>query len=178
MGQVLARRVALMCCVGILAGCMSRQLESSSINRETADNSENMLWVKAQTGTAPPLLPEPGDIWAGVNIAQQPPSRAEQTNPPAPAVQAPSSPPTKGPYAVQLAATSSANAARAAWQHLLQQMPELIRGRAPTVVQADVNGRQLWRLRATGFATRADAATFCGEVQRNHGQCWVVASAS
>ncbi len=79
---------------------------------------------------------------------------------------------------MQLTAAGSATAARTEWQHLEQRMPQLIDGRVPAVMQAELDGRSLWRLRTGGFASTDEANAFCARVQAEHEKCWVVAGAS
>ena len=79
---------------------------------------------------------------------------------------------------MQLTAAGSATAARTEWQHLEQRMPQLIGGRVPTVMQAELDGRPMWRLRTGGFASTDAANAFCARVQEEHENCWVVAGAS
>ena len=83
-----------------------------------------------------------------------------------------------GHYSVQLTAASSQMAALTQWQRLLKEVPQLIKGREPSVIMAEVDGRSLWRLRTGGFSNRADADSFCSRIRAEHSQCWVVARVS
>jgi SPOR domain len=76
---------------------------------------------------------------------------------------------------VQLAAFSSDDAAHSAWASLMQQAPELLRGHKPDISHVDVGGRTMWRLRTGGFATVAEAASFCAKVQARSGSCSIAA---
>ena len=51
----------------------------------------------------------------------------------------------------QLGALDTEQGARREWQHLQARMPELLSGRTPTIMSADVHGRTFWRLRTGGF---------------------------
>jgi hypothetical protein len=74
-----------------------------------------------------------------------------------------------GAFVAQVAATSTPQAARQA----LDQVTRLIgKGRAPRVEAATVGGRQVYRATVTGFATRAEAISFCGKVENGGGSCW------
>jgi hypothetical protein len=72
---------------------------------------------------------------------------------------------------VQLAALSSERAAMTAWEHLSKQMPELLSGRQPHVMRAEVDGRTYWRLRTGGFASIAQATQFCERVRAKGSGC-------
>jgi len=84
--------------------------------------------------------------------------------------------PAQQPY-VQVAALGSQQAASAEWERLRARTPDLMRGRSPTVQQAEVNGRMFWRLRTTGFVTLADANAFCGRLQAAGSDCWTMLAA-
>ena len=98
-----------------------------------------------------------------------------------PAKPASVTPPPDAPqrqFSVQLTAANSETAALAQWQRLQKEMPQLIGGRVPAVIMAEIAGKSLWRLRTGGFESRADANSFCTRIQAEHAACWVVASAS
>jgi len=76
---------------------------------------------------------------------------------------------------VQLAAFSSNDAAHSAWASLAQQAPDLLHGHKPDISRVDVGGRTMWRLRTGGFATVAEAASFCAKVQARSGSCSIAA---
>lgn len=72
----------------------------------------------------------------------------------------------------QLAALDSEQRARSEWQHLQTQMPELLSGRTPTIMSADVHGRTFWRLRTGGFRTATEQSVFCSQVHGLGLDCW------
>ena len=72
----------------------------------------------------------------------------------------------------QLAALDSEERARSEWQHLQTRMPELLSGRTPTIMPADVHGRTFWRLRTGGFHTAAEQTVFCSQVHGLGLDCW------
>ena len=95
-----------------------------------------------------------------------------------PAAVAPPAPMAPVPAAgteVQLAAFSSDAAAHSAWASLAQQAPDLLHGHKPDITRVDVGGRTMWRLRTGGFATVAEAASFCAKVQARSGSCSIAA---
>ena len=75
---------------------------------------------------------------------------------------------------VQLAAAASAARAVAAWGRLRHDAPGLTDGHEPAVSSAEVNGREVWRLRAGGFADLAAARAFCSGIRVAKADCWVV----
>jgi hypothetical protein len=90
--------------------------------------------------------------------------------PPARAEAGPSS--HQGERFCQLAALDSEERARSEWQHLQTRMPELLSGRTPTIMPADVHGRTFWRLRTGGFHTAAEQTVFCSQVHGLGLDCW------
>ncbi|MBV9785547.1 MAG: SPOR domain-containing protein [Acidisphaera sp.] len=77
------------------------------------------------------------------------------------------------PTGVQLGALDSETAARQEWDRLSRRMPDLLAGRHPSVIRADLGGRTLWRLRMGGFADVAQAAAFCERVRAKGAGCAV-----
>jgi Flp pilus assembly protein TadD len=75
------------------------------------------------------------------------------------------------PY-VQLAALPSASEAMREWQRLGRRSPEILSGREPTITQADVAGKKVWRLRMVGFATIKQARDLCTRLQTARLSCW------
>jgi Flp pilus assembly protein TadD len=75
------------------------------------------------------------------------------------------------PY-VQLAALPSASEAMREWQRLGRRSPEILSGREPTITQADVAGKKVWRLRMVGFATIRQARDLCTRLQTARLSCW------
>jgi Flp pilus assembly protein TadD len=80
-------------------------------------------------------------------------------------------PPAAGAYMVQLAALNSQADAERQWSKISGAMPALFGGRQPDIQTATVQGRVYYRLRTGGFATKADAAKFCGEVSASGSTC-------
>ncbi|HUZ62803.1 MAG TPA: SPOR domain-containing protein [Acetobacteraceae bacterium] len=137
-------------------------------------------------GTATPTPPPAPDQFALPMPPPPPPgyvapaapttalAAAQPVSPAAPAI----APATGGTAAgagqgtqVQLAALDSRQRARVEWQHLQQRMPGLLAGRQPDIVKAVVNGKTFWRLRMNGFATIAQATSFCAQVRAKGASC-------
>ena len=68
-----------------------------------------------------------------------------------------SMPVASGSMQVQLAAVETQEAALAEWQRLAKRMPDLLGPRRPAVVQAQHDGKTIWRLRTGGFSDTAAA---------------------
>jgi Flp pilus assembly protein TadD len=75
------------------------------------------------------------------------------------------------PY-VQLAALPSSSEAMREWRRLGKHSPEILSGREPTITQADVAGKKVWRLRMVGFATIKQARDLCMRLQAARLSCW------
>lgn len=76
-----------------------------------------------------------------------------------------------GDHVVQLAATSSEASANAEWTRLSKDHPDLLSGAERFVVQADVNGKTVYRLRVGTFGSKADAVAFCAAFKAKGGNC-------
>lgn len=80
-----------------------------------------------------------------------------------------------GALAVQLAAVNSDQAAQLEWSRLCRSHPALFSGRRPNVEQVDRNGRKIYRLRTRGFASMAEANSFCEQARAQQVACTVAA---
>lgn len=80
-----------------------------------------------------------------------------------------------GPYLAQIASLRSSEAADAAWTRFSRRSPALFQSARKDVQQADLGERGVYfRVRAGYFASRADAAQFCGQVKALGQECLVV----
>ena len=77
-----------------------------------------------------------------------------------------------GGYVVQLAAPSTEAAAQAEWARRAKAAPGLLGAAEKLVIQADVNGKTVYRLRAGSFATSSDADAFCAAIKASGGACF------
>jgi hypothetical protein len=77
-----------------------------------------------------------------------------------------------GNYLVQIAAPSTEQGAVSEWARKAKAAPELFGTAERFIVQADVNGRTVYRLRAGSFATAADADAFCDAYKAKGGACF------
>ncbi len=116
----------------------------------------------------------PGPVMA----PQAPPkvAAAAPASPPAPMaapVATPVATSASGTDSVQLGALNSSDAAQRAWKNISGATPALFTGMSPDIQSATVNGKTFYRLRVGGFASKADAAKFCGEVSAAGNACTV-----
>ncbi|WP_342629042.1 SPOR domain-containing protein [Nguyenibacter vanlangensis] len=84
---------------------------------------------------------------------------------------APSVTPAGGRYGVQLAALDSEVAAQKEWARLVQHYPDLFAGHEPIIERTERNGAVFFRLRTRGFASIAQATSFCEHVRLNGLAC-------
>jgi len=79
-----------------------------------------------------------------------------------------------GSWMLQLGAFSTSASAEKAWESFGKKYADVLEGLSPDYRQTEVNGKTLFRLRAGGFATRADATARCEELKKQGGSCLVV----
>ncbi len=78
---------------------------------------------------------------------------------------------TGGRYAVQLAALDSDAAARSEWSRLSRRAPSLFSGHKPVIATTTHDGKQFFRLRTAGFASIAEATSFCQQAKQSGIAC-------
>ncbi len=76
---------------------------------------------------------------------------------------------------VQLGAVDSEAAAQQEWARLSRKAPELLGSRRPAFSPAERGGQTFWRLRTGGFASVAEATTFCERARAKHLPCDIAA---
>jgi cell division protein FtsN len=84
---------------------------------------------------------------------------------------APSGDAAAGSYQVQLGALGSQDQAQHQWDRISGASPSLFGDKQPDIETATVNGHTYYRLRTGSFASKADAAKFCGEVSAAGNAC-------
>ncbi|MBK8840639.1 MAG: SPOR domain-containing protein [Hyphomonadaceae bacterium] len=77
-----------------------------------------------------------------------------------------------GSWLVQVAAPSSEAGAMSEWEKRVKSLPEFFSAAERLIVQADVNGKLVYRLRAGAFASKADADAFCSAYKAKGGNCF------
>lgn len=80
-----------------------------------------------------------------------------------------------GNWLVQVAAPSTEAGAIAEWDKRVKSLPEFFSAAERFIVQADVNGKTVYRLRAGAFASKADADAFCSAYKAKGGNCFPAA---
>ncbi|RMD46580.1 MAG: SPOR domain-containing protein [Alphaproteobacteria bacterium] len=66
-----------------------------------------------------------------------------------------------GTPTAQLGAFDSREAALKAWDEVARRNPAVLAGKKRLLIAAERAGKRFWRLRAVGFADRAEARNFC-----------------
>ena len=133
-----------------------------------------MVAPSASTATAPAAAPAPAARpvrVAGANV----PARAARPAAPAaaPAPAAPTGPVRTTGWSVQLGAFQSLAIAQERWASISRRNASVLASRDGISTSATVNGRTVYRLSATGFDSRAAAASACAAVSRAGGDCFV-----
>lgn len=77
-----------------------------------------------------------------------------------------------GNHVVQIAASTSQDAATAEWNKLSKAYPDMLAGGERLIVEADVNGKTVYRVRVGSFGSKADAAAFCAAFKAKGGNCF------
>ncbi|MEZ5937655.1 MAG: SPOR domain-containing protein [Hyphomonadaceae bacterium] len=128
---------------------------------------------KALRETAPVAL-TPAATSAPSTPATAAPVKVETPKPaPTPAQAAPSySFSAAGAYQVQLAAAGSQAAAESEWTRRRNMAPDLFNGGQKIIMQAEVNGRSVYRARIGNFATASEADAFCDALKARGGDCY------
>ncbi|GBQ84992.1 hypothetical protein AA13595_1552 [Gluconacetobacter johannae DSM 13595] len=131
----------------------------------------------AAPGPAPAAQPVPPPATAASPATPSIPAGPATAPAPAaqPAAPAPTPPvaatPAEGKYGVQLAALDSQEAAQKEWARLVHQYPDLFASRTPIVERTERGGAVFYRLRTRGFASIAQATSFCEHVRLNGLAC-------
>jgi hypothetical protein len=97
------------------------------------------------------------------------------TSPPAakPAAKTPApAPAAAGGSFVQIGAVSSQALADKAWTDAAAVSPGLATGKGKNVEKVDRDGKALYRVQMTGFASKADATAFCAKLKAAGKDCF------
>jgi hypothetical protein len=74
---------------------------------------------------------------------------------------------------VQIGAVSSTALAETAWREAVSVAPGMAAGKGKGVEKIEKDGKVLYRTTVTGFASKADAAAFCGRLKAAGKSCFV-----
>lgn len=104
-------------------------------------------------------------------VAPKPVVKAEPKPAPAPAPKPAAPAASGGNYKIQLGAVGSDAEARSLWSKITAKHGDVVKG-SPVIVKADVNGKTFYRLRASGFASAADAKAACARLAGRGQACF------
>lgn len=124
--------------------------------------------VTERAGAVTPSSATPGAGAPPRNLV--PPTTQTASTAPAPAAAAPAA--AGGGYAVQLAAPGSEAEARAAIARIRQQHGSVLGSLQPTTAKANVNGRDIYRVRVVGLS-QDGANALCNRLKASGGSCFV-----
>ncbi len=78
-----------------------------------------------------------------------------------------------GPYKIQLGAYQSEEEARASWKKITTKFAGVVKG-SPIIVEAELDNGTFYRLRASGYASAADAKAACAKLAAKSQPCFPV----
>ncbi|MBO0734655.1 MAG: SPOR domain-containing protein, partial [Methylocapsa sp.] len=111
-----------------------------------------------------------------IAAAPKPAANADGSSQAAQTTVAPKSRPAaaqRGTFAIQLAAPASEQEARDLQARLMQKFGSELAGFQPSIRKAEVGGKEVYRVRFVGAASRDQAAALCQKVQSSGGNCFV-----
>ncbi|MBO1325398.1 SPOR domain-containing protein [Acetobacter sp. TBRC 12305] len=147
-------------------GAQAKPAQDAEEEDATAPGAEE-AGDSAAASSASPAPPGPATPAPAASAGNAKPAAEES----APASALP--PSTGGAFQAQLAALPSEADARKEWARLKARYPTLFADRTPAIVRTEQNNAQFYRLRVSGFATSADARTFCASVRERGLACLV-----
>lgn len=124
-----------------------------------------------QAARPEPAQPAPASPPVQLAKPLAPPASAPATAPAEPSAFTPSFA-ASGDWVAQIAAASSEPGAIAEWDKRAKALPTFFSGAERYIVQADVNGKTVYRLRAGPFGSKADADAFCNAFKAKGGNCF------
>jgi len=146
---------------------------------ETAHAAVTPPTAPAPAPAAAPVIAAPAPVAAPAAAAPPVPAAPEHKPAAHPVVLASAHPAEARPAAhgadVQLGAVDSEALAQQEWARLTRKAPELLGSRQPAFSRAERGGQTFWRLRTGGFASVAEATTFCERARAKHVPCDIVA---
>ncbi|CAI3952331.1 SPOR domain-containing protein [Commensalibacter communis] len=80
---------------------------------------------------------------------------------------------SSGSFGIQLASLGSHEAAQKQWQVLKKKAPEVLGKYSPSIQKAEVNGKDVYRLRVKGLASKAQVNTVCGQLKAKGVACTI-----
>jgi hypothetical protein len=141
-------------------------VQAASAARPSAAAPSSLAEDAAATLPLPP--PMPPSVAPGAAATASPPAVAASSGAESVPVAA-----SAAGHVVQLAALTSAQGAKTAWQRLAARQPDLVAGHTPTIVPGPVNGTMFYRLRIGGFSNDQAARDFCARAKAKGVSCYV-----
>lgn len=130
---------------------------------ERGEAAADPIGAALQRGETAAARPPAAAAPAAKPVAPAPPAAK-----PAPAAAA-----AGGPAAVQIGAFSSAALAEKGWTDAARLAPGLAAGKGKSVQAVEAGGKTVYRTAVTGFASRAEATTFCNALKAGGKDCFV-----
>jgi outer membrane biosynthesis protein TonB len=124
----------------------------------------------APPAVAPPPVEAPREPQSA---APPPPAKPAASPAPSPAPVPMEPRPTAGSYVVQLGAFPSEALAEQTWTAASARLASVVDGRPHRIDRVEVDGRQVFRLLTTGFASSAEAQIFCRRLKSAGQDCFV-----
>jgi len=148
------------------------ELPATPATAESVAVTQNLAAQTDQPAAEPAgkALPRPSVASAFARLTPKPARPARPALMAAAAVSA-----VRGTHLVQLGAFSSKQGARRAWGIFVQRTPHLASFRM-TITQANVRGKQLWRVAAAGLNGSGAASGLCSQVKSGGGACFAYAT--
>jgi cell division protein FtsN len=169
---------------GTLAGDEPRKIRTVSVKGDQNDAAANPAAKPAATRSMPaaPMRtaqPVSANANASTNapmpIAPAPaaaPARMVSANP-APQPITPVAVTSSGGYLVQVSSQTSEADAQRSFKSMQGKYPDLLGTREPTIKQAEVGGKTVYRAMVGPFASSGEANQFCSGLKTAGGQCFV-----
>jgi len=150
-------------------------------DRAQRDAAANSRAAAARRGAAPaPAAQKPASRQAApseLRLVERPSNIqgevvVERDKSPAPIKTAAAPAPAGGAWTVQLASGDDAKKVEVEWGRLSARHGALLSGATHKVIPAEVNGRQVYRLRVVGFGSFAEADALCSKLKSAGAACY------
>ena len=149
---------------------VTRPTAAAPAPKQPIRTEEEILAAATRAKPAPTaVVPKPAPVAA----KPAPVAAAPVAKPAAPAPKPITAAPKAGAPMVQIGAFSTAQLAEQSWNGVASKIPGKIAGKTLSVEKAEVDGKTLNRALVGGFASKADAQSFCDALKAQGGVCSV-----